>query len=182
MNKSCATPFGEWVNPKGYTTTKDHNETYLLFWSISVYQVHIPAVDPITFRETNGAELRITDLLSDDGSIPPFIWGVPGLSSNRFEYAYLFHDFMCKYGGLFVQGPSEETFHFRRMTRLDADKLLVRMVGADGGNWAARKAIYRGVRIGSTWVRFPSIDYWDAHHMPVTGRLNPLGTPGILTP
>jgi hypothetical protein len=181
MNKTCATPFGEWENVKGYSLVKDHNESYMHFWSVAVYAVTIPEVDPLTFNETDGTELRIKSLLSDDGSIPPFIWGCPGLSANRFEYAYLFHDFERKYGGLFFKGVTDTVFHFRRTTMLDADQRLMRGVGADGGNKAARAAIYRGVRLASSWAKFPSIDYWDAHHVDTDNNIDPHGM-GIIQP
>lgn len=154
--------FGEWVNAESLHLTKVRDERYCFLWSVTIYRVNLDVDNPPYWKSPDGSQILMGQPFnSDGGSIPPFLQSIPGLSDDRFLLSYCGHDFGCKYGGLFFRGHEDADYHFRRLTRLDVDNYLRLWVGAEGGNAAQREMIYRGVRLGAGFQRFPSIGYWD---------------------
>ena len=61
-------------------------------------------VTPLTYTAASGRKLVPTKMYTDGGSIPPFLWGVPGYSPWGYAPAYIIHDWLfeahhCSYPG-----------------------------------------------------------------------------------
>ena len=96
--------------------------------------------------------------LTDFGSIPPPLRGLPSLSSTLFLGPYLIHDDGCRNGGLWVRQVGRTLFHFVHMDRLEMDSLLKLMIRASpwDGSWRQAELIYAGVRVGAAFMPFPT--------------------------
>lgn len=178
-------PFGHWISTQGgYGLYKLPDPVMFWYiWPITVYHVTMDKLTPLTLVQPDGTMVRIgPEFDCDDGSIPPFLQSIPGLSSNRFEWSYLFHNFACKYGGLFFRDHIETEFLFRRMTRPDVDLMLYNGIGAEGGNTVVRHTIYRGVRLYAPFMPYPEIEYWDQQPPASTGSDSSIPLTGVLKP
>lgn len=144
------------VNFVGYTRTCG-------LWSTDIWDYRAHRLFPLTFVDVTGNEWRPDNhFASDFGSIPPFLNGFPSLTRTRFLGPYLLHDSARRYGGLWHRAMGQESFSFVALTMLDGDRMLRDMVGAWGGNAAQRAMIYRGVRIGSPFLAYPTGDIPEA--------------------
>lgn len=127
-----------------------------LVWRIPLFEFRNSNVDPLTYRD-DGVEYQPDNhsLQTDGGSIPPFLWALPGLNPWAFPRAFPLHDSAFSYGGLYVRQEHERTFYFREIPRADIDALLIDMIGADGGSLWDRARIAAGLAIGSRWAWHP---------------------------
>ncbi len=152
----CMREFGWFVNPQGYSLVKIGEKRWGLMWTVAIYEFTAAPIASLSFVTPMGIRIqRARHGTTDLGSIPPCLQQFPSLSKDRFLLSYLYHDSACANGGLWMRHPGDETYSFHDMSRLECDQLLCRMVGAEGGNAAQRRAIYAGVRIGAKWQRHP---------------------------
>jgi hypothetical protein len=146
---------------RGYTTPALDAHGNRLFrkflcWRVPLFEFTTDTSSPLTFH-LNGIAYQPDNhkLQTDGGSIPPFLWGVPGLNPWAFPRAYPFHDSGFTYGGLYIQGEvaSEAGCKnvFSIMSRQRLNELLSELIGADGGSWWDVARINAGVSIGSRW-------------------------------
>ena len=64
-------------------------------WVRSDYFMFVPNKDePLTFTRADGRQIRPGVMYTDAGSIPRFLWGVPGLSPWGYAPAYIVHDWL----------------------------------------------------------------------------------------
>ena len=110
---------------------------------------------PLTFHDSDGAAYQPDNhFVSDGGSVPPLLWGVPFLSLDPQAYprSYPLHDSAFRYGGLYVREyGTRQRFRFQLLERRFCDDLLKRMVRADGAGRGGAWAIRFGVWLGSRW-------------------------------
>lgn len=93
----------------------------------------------------SGARETLTppqDFTTDLGSIPRFLWWIPGLSPMRFAHSFVPHDVACR-DKLWDSGAG--------ISRPIADEVLRASVLAEGGSRFWANIIYMGVRIGAAW-------------------------------
>lgn len=89
---------------------------------------------------------------TDFGSIPEFLWGVPGLSPfGKLRRAYVIHDKLY-FDRLIIRSDGRA----RLCDRAEADRVLLEAITVLGANVFQRASIYAGVRIGGGRP-------WDAH-------------------
>lgn len=103
--------------------------------------------------EPGGPEwVRVDEgFVTDFGSIPRLLWWVRGLSPfGRLRRAYVVHDKLYQHP--FVKSGQGT----RRVTRKEADRILLEGCHVLGASWLNRRLIYRGVRLGGwlTWWRY----------------------------
>jgi hypothetical protein len=115
-----------------------------LLWSVPLFEFRSNRFRRLTLHATDGRDYQ-PDLhfTTDGGSIPPPLWGLPGLSPLLFPYTYALHDSAFKYGGLWVNGT------FTKLTRIKANNLTLDGIRAEGGSIAARWQVRTGLALGS---------------------------------
>lgn len=107
--------------------------------------------DPLTYTEGNIQYQPDRHFITDGGSIPPPLWDSPFVSLGPWDFprAYPFHDSGFTYGGLYVRFAGEYRFTFTLMGRTKLNRLLCRMIRADGGDWIDAQTVGTGLTIGS---------------------------------
>jgi hypothetical protein len=161
MNGTVSIPipneYGRFENLLGYACTKVADKRWGLVWDKSIYRAVMNAVNPLTFRDVEGILYRTgASFLTDLGSIPVCWQGLPHLSKDQWLLGYLFHDFGCGAGGMYQSFDSGKTWIFVKMNREQCDNMLYVMVGALGGGWLSRHAVWCGVRAGARFQDHPS--------------------------
>lgn len=64
-------------------------------WSENDYFVFIPNNDnPLTLTRADGTKIQPGRMYTDGGSIPRFMWGIPGYSPWGYAPAYIIHDWL----------------------------------------------------------------------------------------
>jgi len=102
--------------------------------------------DPLTFYAVGIGEIQPDrHFLTDGGSVPAFIKGIPGFEHTRFARSYILHDSNYWHGHYFVGGLPVQC------SRAMADKLMYRGIIAEGGNGLVAWTIWAAVRCGA-WV------------------------------
>lgn len=157
-------PYGKIYNPQGCPTVVDHYEDGL-FAPKAIYIATMHPDNPLFFRTNDGQDVRPDfRFYTDWGSIPPCLqWRFPKDEC----LGYLLHDFAYKNGGLYFRSSSLcDQFRFRKMTRLEIDRLLRMMYLSQWwerpelNETYRRKAnvIYAAVRCASwiPWMRYRS--------------------------
>ena len=122
-------------------------------WSVPLFEFR-QGRPPLTFHDADGTCYQPDNhFVSDGGSIPPPLWGIPGLRLNPMAWtrSYPIHDSLFQYGGAYVRSRGEGRYAFRLLARTFADGLLRRMVTAEGASRFDAGAIRAGVWLGS-WL------------------------------
>ena len=79
----------------------------------------------------------------DGASIPRIFWRLIGPpAAGKYAHASLIHDWLYTEKSLFKKGRPT------KISRKEADDLMLAMMKEDGVSWWRRNAIHRGVRIG----------------------------------
>lgn len=95
-------------------------------------------------------------MLTDFGSVPRPLWGIPGLSPfGKLRRAFCIHDKL-------YQAPVVRTATTARVIdRAEADRILLEACDVLGASWLNRRIIYRGVRLGGmiAWGKHRRNDY-----------------------
>ncbi len=77
------------------TSTGTLRGTLDVRWIHNDYFAFIPNPDdPLTFTRANGDVIRPGPMFTDGGSVPRFLWGVPGYSPWGYAPAYIIHDWL----------------------------------------------------------------------------------------
>jgi len=64
-------------------------------WIAPDYFIYDPAPgDPLIFKRADGKTIEPQRMYTDGGSIPPFLWGIPGYSPWSYAPAYMIHDWL----------------------------------------------------------------------------------------
>ena len=64
-------------------------------WIAPNYFIYDPApADPLVFKRGDGKMIQPQRMYTDGGSIPPFLWGIPGYSPWSYAPAYMIHDWL----------------------------------------------------------------------------------------
>lgn len=106
---------------------------------------------PLTYTEGNIEYQPDRHFITDGGSIPPPLWDAPFVSLGPWDFprAYPFHDSGFTYGGLYIRFSDDSEFRFTLLVRAQLNRLLCRMILADGGDWIDAKTVGAGLAIGS---------------------------------
>jgi hypothetical protein len=124
-----------------------------LVWRIPLWEFRNSNIDPLTYHAPDGTCWQPDrHFATDGGSVPPFLWAIPGLNPWAFPRAYPFHDSGFAFGGLYERRSWEAQYHFVRLDRLALNAMLTDMIGADGGSLWDRARIAAGVALGSRWA------------------------------
>ena len=160
MDFSKLHQFGYWENAvNGFILDAEYPHNWCWLWSQNVYHVVVNPAKPLIYHAKNGTQYRTGwAYLTDMGSVPVPLQGIPGLSKDGFLPAYLFHDFACDSAGLYASVDDGKTWAFMALTRRQCDDLLSDMIAALGGT-VAHSIIWAGVRIGSRFQPHPE-GFW----------------------
>ena len=140
-------------NPQGYTSTIVGHRRWGWLWRVAERRIELDADAPLTL-ETWPHNFVQTDriFVSDFGSIPPPITGVPGFSKTRFPKSYLFHDSACQQKGLYVASAIDGPYEFKPLGHEFVHALLRACVSAEGCSSVNAAAIHRAVSwFGPKW-------------------------------
>ncbi len=59
-----------------------------------IYQYIPDVMEPLTYTTSFGQKIRPEAMITDMGSIPSWLWSLPGLARDQFLLAYLIHDWL----------------------------------------------------------------------------------------
>ncbi len=156
---SNAKEFGYFINTTPLHCNWIESKRWGWLWRVDTWQYCADAKAPLTYCQPDGTMIRPDrHFYLDFGSIPPPLAAFPTLSRTRFLGPYIFHDSGYRFGGLWIKTSWEEEWTFAEYTRDAADDLLRRQIRAWGGNEYQAALVYRGVRLGAPWVKYPSGD------------------------
>lgn len=99
--------------------------------------------------------------VTDFGSIPQFLWWIPGLSPfGRYRRAYAVHDKLYRAPVVRVGEMG-----VRVIDRDESDDILCEAMGVLGAWWGLRRLVRRGVRVGgwATWNGYRAAQAETAH-------------------
>ena len=123
------------------------------FWKVPLFEFR-QGKPPLTFHDYDGSNYQPDNhFISDGGSIPPPLWGLPFFTLNPMAgpKSYPPHDSAFKYRGLYVRRRGEAFYRFRLLPRKFLNDLLKRMIEAEGGTTVERGSVRLGVGLGS-WL------------------------------
>lgn len=137
---------GTHVNIEGYTLRKIGNQPYLWLFERALYDFRITSIQPLTYDDGTRLIRPDAHFVTDMGSIPLFLQ--PIFPKDGFLLSYIFHDSCYKHHGIYVRDPvSDAKWRFVTQTRRQADEMLWRMIGVEGGP-IAKWIVWLGVRVG----------------------------------
>lgn len=131
---------------------KPKHNSGLLWTRIPLFDYLADKNNPFIYTDKEGIQY-MTDwhFETDGGSVPPSCQIIPFAHLNplNFPRAYLLHDGLYQYGGLYVRYPFEPVFKFRLFNRMFADKSMSNWLYFDDANWWTRRVILNGLALGS---------------------------------
>lgn len=127
----------------------------LLWTRIPLFNYKADENKPFIYTDKNGIQyMPDNHFETDGGSIPPACQIIPFAHLNplNFPRAFLMHDGLYQYGGLYVKYPAETDFKFRLFDRKFADTSIADWLYYDDANWWTRRVICTGLAAGSWTV------------------------------
>jgi uncharacterized protein DUF1353 len=95
----------------GRVQTGEFQGKLTVTWIEPNYFVYEPdATDPLLFSSSDGRKIIPKKMYTDGGSIPPFLWGVPGYSPWGYAPAYIIHDWLFEAHHCNHEGQAGYTF------------------------------------------------------------------------
>jgi hypothetical protein len=138
------------LDPRGYELNYLDQTRWGLLWRKELWEFRLLPYTSLQYR-SNVGDLWCPNryFLTDFGSIPPPLRGLPGLSAARFLFPYLFHDSGYSDGGLWRSVDGGLTWVFRELTRAQVDALLLEMIQNDvhPGGFVLAHAVHGAVRV-----------------------------------
>ena len=138
--------------PKGYDIYKVRDVPYMWILSKAIYQFNLIRPHKLTFIDPSGAWLQPGDSFeTDQGSVPKAMQIF--IPKDRYLGYYL-HDFICRFGYVWILFDQGKKWEKRHLTRTQADRLLRVMCEYDpnAGSFVSRWSVYIGVRVGSLFM------------------------------
>ena len=145
--------WGEWRNESSAHLANAKRPTG--YWHPRLYEFTASLEWPLTYIDACECSWQPDrHFLTDMGSIPRIVQGLPGLGKDDRLCSYLLHDSAYVHGGLWRSPCTTFGYSFHALTKAEADRLLYYMLRAEGGGWLAAQAIYRAVRLASPVVHY----------------------------
>lgn len=140
----------QFINPDGYWLRSNLAAT--IEQGKQMYDFTLDLEDPLSFFDDEFIYQPNRKQTTDLGSVPRFVQGIRGFGKDDWEIAFLFHDAICKHGGLWVAGE------FVKIPRKKGDRLLRDMIKIEAKlkkkkllGAIVKWPIWLGVRIGA-WM------------------------------
>lgn len=134
---------------------KDGHPKYnsgLLWTRIPLFDFRADAQTPFIYTDKFGTQyMPDSHFETDGGSVPPVCQIIPFAHLNplNFPKAYIMHDGIFQFRGLYVKYQNETTFKFRLFDLKFANDSMADWLHCDDCNWWTRRIVLNGLVLGS---------------------------------